>query len=109
MEFINSKEELRKIIDDNNMAVVYFVSNLCGVCGALKPKIKELLINYRKIRAVQVDVEKSQEIAAAYNIFTIPGILLFIDGKEAIREARFISVKDLDDKIARYYNLYYEE
>jgi len=109
MDFINSKKELRKVIDDNNMAVVYFGSNLCGVCGALKPKIKELLINYPKIIAVQVDVEKSQEIAAAYNIFTIPGILLFIDGKEAVREARFISVKTLDDKISRYYNLYYEE
>lgn len=109
MDFINSKKELRKVIDDNNMAVVYFGSNLCGVCGALKPKIKELLINYPKIIAVQVDVEKSQEIAAAYNIFTIPGILLFIDGKEAVREARFISVKTSDDKISRYYNLYYEE
>ena len=109
MDFINSNEELRKIIDNNNMTVVYFGSSMCGVCGAIKPKIEELLIKYPKIKAVQVDVEKSQKIAATYNIFIIPGILLFIDGKETIREARFINMQDLEIKISRYYNLYYQE
>ena len=107
MDFIDSSEELRNFIDNNNMTIVYFGSSTCGVCGALKPKIEELLIKYPKIKAVQVDVEKSQKIAATYYIFTIPGILLFIDGKEAIREARFISIQDLENKISRYYNLYY--
>ena len=109
MEFIDSKQEIGKITNNNNMAIIYFGSNDCGVCGALKPKVEELLTNYPKIKAVQVDVNKSQEIAAFYNIFTIPGILFFIDGKEILREARFISVPDLDNKISRYYNLYYEK
>lgn len=109
MDFIDSSEELRKIIDNNNMTIVYFGSNMCGVCGVLKPKTEELLIKYPKIKAVQVDVEKSKKIAATYNVFTIPGILLFIDGKEAIREARFINMQDLEIKISRYYNLYYHE
>ncbi len=109
MEFLYSNEELRNVIDNSNMLIAYFGTNKCGVCGALEPKINELLIKYPKIKSVHVDVEKSKEIAAAYNIFTIPGILLFIDGKEAIREARFISVQDLENKITRYYNMYYEE
>ncbi|MFA9422353.1 MAG: thioredoxin family protein [Sedimentibacter sp.] len=109
MEFLFLNEELRNIIANNNMTIVYFGSNMCGVCGAIEPKIIELLIKYPKIKYVHVDVEKSREIAATYNIFTIPGILLFIDGKEVIREARYISVQDLDNKISRYYDLYYEE
>ncbi len=40
--------------------------------------------------------------------FTIPGILLFVEGKESIREARHISVQDIDNRISRYCSLLFE-
>ena len=109
MDFINLNEELKELKDNNSMTLVYFGSSLCSVCGALKPKVNELLTRYPEIKAVQVDTGKSSALAASNNMFTIPGILLFIDGKEAIREARFISVPDLERKIERYYKMYFED
>jgi hypothetical protein len=47
-------------------------------------------------------------VAVNYNMFTIPGILLFIEKKETIREARNISIIDLNSKISRYYKLFFE-
>lgn len=108
MDYIKSNEEFKNIKEENSMVIAYFGSEICGVCTALKPKIEELLKRYPNIKAVQADVDISPEIAAANNIFTIPGILLFIDGKETIREARFISVPDIDNKISRYYQMYYD-
>ncbi|MDF2673684.1 MAG: hypothetical protein K0R09_1949, partial [Clostridiales bacterium] len=32
----------------------------------------------------------------------------FIEGKETVREARYISIIDLNSKISRYYKLFYE-
>lgn len=109
MDYIKSNEELKNITDENSIVIVYFGSEKCGVCVALKPKIEELLKNYPKIKSVQVDVDTSPEMAASLNIFTIPGILLFIDNKEAIREARFISVPDIKNKISRYYQMYFDQ
>lgn len=109
MDYIKSNEELKNITDENSMVIVYFGSEMCGVCVALKPKIEELLKSYPKIKAVQADVDISPEMAASLNIFTIPGILLFIEGKEAIREARFISVPDIESKISRYYQMYFDQ
>lgn len=109
MNLVNTKESVEEIIKNNEIALVYFGGNNCNVCTAMKPKVVELLKDYPKIKCAQVDVEKSIELAAAYNIFTIPVILVFIEGKEIIREARHISIQELNSKIERYYNMFYED
>ncbi len=100
---------IRELIENNEMLLIYFGSNSCNVCVAIKPKIDELLKKYPKIKSIQVDVENSVEISAQFNIFTIPAILVFINGKETIREARFISIENLSNKIYRYYGLLFED
>jgi thioredoxin-like negative regulator of GroEL len=96
------------LINNNQIVLVYFGSNTCNVCTALKPKVEELIKDYPQIKSAQVDVEKSLTVSAAYNIFTIPVILVFIEGKEIIREARHISMQDISRKIERYYNMLFE-
>lgn len=108
MNVINRSEDLKQLISENEMTLVYFGGESCNVCAAMKPKVDELLENYPKIKSAQVDVEKSLQISAEYNIFTIPVILLFLEGKEAIREARNISIQAIDDRIDRYYNMLFE-
>ncbi len=108
MDIINSKELIEKTIDGNEMVLLYFGTNSCGVCIDMKPKVEKILKKYPKIKAFQVDVEDSIKIATSYNIFTIPAILLFIQGKETVREARHISIPDIDNKIDRYYALLFD-
>lgn len=108
MDFINSQDSLNELITNDEMLLVYFGSKSCDVCVAVKPKLEEILKKYPKIKSVQVDVERSIQIAASYNIFTIPAILLFIEGKETMREARYISMQNTDNVLSRYYNLFFE-
>lgn len=105
---VDSCEAIDALINENEMVLVYLGNENCGVCNALKPKIKEMLKAYPNIKSVQVDTEKSLKVAAAYNSFTIPVILLFINGKEIVREARHISIQDINNKISRYYNILFE-
>lgn len=108
MDIVNSNKIIRDLIDENEMLLIYFGSSTCGVCTDLKPKVKEVIKKYPKVESVQVDVEKSIKISADYNIFTIPAILVFIEGKEVIREARYIGIQDIDSRISRYYDLLFE-
>ncbi|MCM8712000.1 thioredoxin family protein [Clostridium sp. SYSU_GA19001] len=105
---VNSKEALEVLINNNQMVLVYFGSNTCNVCNAIESKVQELLKNYPKIKSSKIDVEKYLEISAAYNVFTIPVILVFIEGKEMLREARYISIQDVKNKLERYYNVLFE-
>lgn len=105
MDILDSKELIDQIIKNNEMVLVYFGTKACGVCNDIKPKIEKILKDYPNINKIYVDVEKSHKVAVDYNIFTIPGIILFVEGKETIREARQISIGDIKNRIDRYYNL----
>lgn len=108
MNTAHSHEAIVNLINDNEIVLVYFGGGGCGVCSAVRPRVEEILKEYPNIKSIQVDVEKSAQTAAAYNIFTIPAILVFIEGKEIIREARYINMQDIGDKIARYYSMLFE-
>ena len=105
---VDSNELVKKFISENDMVLIYFGSKTCSICNAIKPKVEEILNKYPKIKSAQVDVERSLQLSAAYNIFTIPAILVFIEGKEVIREARHISIQAISSKITRYYDLLFQ-
>lgn len=106
MRIVETKEEILSEVKDKTMTMLYFGSDTCGVCVDLKPKVIALLKDkYPNIEPMYVDVQKSLKISAEYDVFTIPVIIVFADGKEVIREARHISVMELDEKINRYYNM----
>jgi thioredoxin-like negative regulator of GroEL len=107
MNKLYTKESIENLIKENEIVLIYFGNITCGVCNVLKPKVEKVLSNYPKIKSIEVDVEKSLEISSQFNIFTIPAILVFIEGKETIREARYLSMEDLENKMMRYYELLY--
>ena len=47
-----------------------------------------------------------EEIAGHLSIFTAPTLLLFVEGKEYLREDRFVRFADLEEKLTRIYELY---
>lgn len=102
---LNTLEEMDEFINNNIIAMVYFASDDCSVCGVLLPKIEEMLTKFPKLKIRKVQVDKFTEAAGQYSIFTLPAILVYIEGKEIIREARFISVEMLEKAIDRYYDM----
>ncbi|MFA7412564.1 MAG: thioredoxin family protein, partial [Tissierellaceae bacterium] len=69
---------------------------------------EELLESYPRIKGAYIDVENHPPLGVSYSIFTIPSIVLFIEGKETLRESRHLSIQELDNKINRYYSLLFE-
>ena len=107
MEVITSYEKLAGLIENNDMLMIYFTSEACGVCRTMMPKVENMIKGYPNIKAVKVEADKSLNISASFNVFTVPVILLYIKGKETIREVRIISLDNLEQKIARYCQIFY--
>lgn len=105
MEQITSYEQLEQDIREHVMLLAYFSGPDCGVCTAIKPKVLELLEAYPKIASRYIDVSTQNEAAAQHSIFTLPGILLFVQGKESIREARYVHMDGLRGQIDRIYSM----
>jgi thioredoxin-like negative regulator of GroEL len=97
---------LNNIIQDNKACLIYFSGENCGVCKALQPKIKDTFNkNYPLIKQYHLDIEEYKEFAISLNVFSMPTILVFLDGKEFIRKNRNMSVDGLIEDLKRPYRL----
>ncbi|WP_083963618.1 thioredoxin family protein [Spirochaeta cellobiosiphila] len=105
MKTLNTLEDLNTIIQKSTFLFLYISNEDCGVCKTLKPKIINMLQKYENIDIYYVDTDIAPEIAAQLSVFTIPGMLFYIDQKEMIREARYVSIEELDSRINRLYSL----
>jgi len=105
MKTIKTILEIDDFIKSGDMRLLYLSRPDCGVCVALIPKIEEMIEEFPNLEAGYVDLDTIPEAAGKFSIFTIPGILVFIQGKETIRKARYVSIDELQGEIKRYSDL----
>ena len=99
-------ETIEKTIQDNIAVMLYFSAPTCNVCHALKPKLLEAITsNFKEFRIISIDVSVEQETAAHFNVFAIPTVLIFLDGREFIRKSRHMSVDEVVREIERPYSI----
>ncbi len=99
-------EEVENIIKNELGVLLYFSTPTCNVCHALKPKIITAFDeHFPEIKQYFIDASVSPEIPASLGIFSVPTIVVFLDGKEFARESRNVSVGELVNKIARPYEM----
>ncbi len=88
--------------------LLYISAPNCNVCDALKVKVKTLFSDqFPKIELLEANVAEVPQIAARFNIFSAPAILVFFDGQEFIREGRNVSLELLAGKLEKIYNVYF--
>ena len=102
---INSNEEIKKMINENEMVILYFSNKVCGVCEVIKNKVEGMLESHSKVKSVEIDGEEQIEFAVMNNVFSFPLLILYVNGKEAIRVGRNVDLLELEKSIKRYYDM----
>jgi thioredoxin 1 len=102
------KISLKELVNDNLAVMIYFFSPVCTACEALRPKVKKMATDtFKNLNYHEVDSSQHQSLTAEAGVYSAPTIIVFFDGKETIREGKYISVPELANKIDRYYNMIY--
>jgi thioredoxin-like negative regulator of GroEL len=103
-------EELQIIIQDEIGVLLYFSGENCNVCHALRPKFKELFdAEFPKIRQIYLDAHENPEISAHFQVFSVPTMIGFLDGREFIREGRAGSLHKMTEQLKRPYMIMNDE
>ncbi|MEI4831757.1 thioredoxin family protein [Bacillus sp. FJAT-53711] len=96
MKQFSNVEELAAYIEQQPLCLLFIKTEDCGVCDVMLEKIMQLLETYPNVEKIVVSLEDMREISAQYLVFTAPTVLLFYDGKEIVRESRFISLENIN-------------
>ena len=99
-------EELQEIIRTEVGVLLYFSGENCNVCHALRPKFKELFdAEFPQLKQIYLDAHENSEISAHFQVFSVPTMMVFLDGREFAREGRSVSLHQLIQKLARPYGM----
>ncbi len=98
--------QLNSLISTKQGVLIYFTGQNCNVCHSLKPKIDKLFEQrFPKIERVFIDAHKQKDISTHFGVFSVPTILVFLDGKEFLREGRATSLSMIEMKLSRPYQI----
>lgn len=107
---ITTIDEMSAFVTDNEAALIYFSGENCGVCQVMQPRVKALLQSrFPRIAFTRVATEQAGELAAQQQVFAIPTMLVFFDGRESFRYARNFSMGEVEQDLARPYSMFFEE
>ena len=87
----------------DRVVIVDFYADWCGPCKMLAPVFQELAKDMDgTAKFVKVDVDNTQDIAARFQVSSIPTVAILKDGKEVDRIIGFMPKQAIEAKIKQY-------
>ena len=103
---MNDLMQVQETIRHEAGTLLYFYNDDCPPCISLRPKVEALVEQrFPMMKLMWVNSKSSPQIPAAFSVFANPTILVFFDGKEFRRFSKYVSVKELEEAIGRYYGM----
>ena len=78
---ITSKAQFDEAVKSEILTIVDFWAVWCGPCRVLKPLLHKIAGEHPEIQLLTVDVDANQELAAEYDLNSIPAVFMFKNGE----------------------------
>ncbi|WJY90770.1 thioredoxin [Corynebacterium confusum] len=89
-----------EVIEAGKPVVVDFWADWCGPCKKLSPLLDEIAEELGdKVGVVKVNVEEQRNLAAMFQIMSLPSVLIFNNGEKVEEFAGLRSKEDILSKI----------
>ena len=97
-------EKLEDIIKSEKPVLIDFFATWCGPCKMMHPVLEELHEKVGdKARVIKIDIDKNQELAAIYNVRSVPTLMIFRNGELKWRTSGVQPIQTLEQELEKYY------
>ncbi|MDO8998660.1 MAG: thioredoxin [Bacteroidota bacterium] len=89
-------ENFNKIINSEKPVLVDFFAEWCGPCKTMGPILKDVKSQLGdKSTILKVDIDKNPEAAAAYQVRSVPTLMIFKNGKQVWKQSGVVPATEL--------------
>jgi thiol-disulfide isomerase/thioredoxin len=98
--------QLKTTIAQEAGVLLYFSGEHCNVCHALRPKFTEVFdVHFPLVTQIFLDAHEYPAISAHFQVFSVPTMIVYLQGQEFAREGRAVSLHQLTEKLSRPYSI----
>ena len=94
-----SKDNFEKVISESPIVVVDFWAPWCGPCRSFAPIYERAAEAHRDVVFGKIDTEQEQELAGAFNIRSIPTLMVFREKVVLFQQAGALPASALEQVI----------
>ena len=93
---------LQEYLRREQIVVVQFGSETCGPCRAIQKKIELWNMDHPRVQYLYISADSMPEICAQMDVFTVPTVLVYVQGKMTIRKSGCFSLDGILQKTEQY-------
>lgn len=93
----NFEEE---ILNSDKKVLIDFWAAWCGPCQMIGPVIEKVAIEKEDIKVVKINVDEQGELAAKYQVMSIPTLIVMDKGKIINQSVGLISKSEIEELIS---------
>ena len=102
MQQLHTLKDIEQAIATHPLVSLYIKAPICGVCTVVAAQLDSALAEEGNVYAVKADIAEIPEMAGRFHVLTAPAWLLFYQGKEVERMARFIPQAQMKQTLAKW-------
>lgn len=92
-----------ELVKSSTPVLVDFSATWCGPCQMMHPILEELHEKVGdKARIIKIDIDRNEALARAFNVRSVPTLMIFKDGEMKWRASGVHSARDLEKLIGQY-------
>lgn len=96
-----TSEQFNEVISSNDIVIIDFWAEWCGPCKSFAPTYEKVSEKHEGIVFAKVNTEQEQELAAHFQIRSIPTLMVFREEVVLFAQPGMLSETQLEDVISK--------